>query len=469
MRILVPTTQLCSVGTERGDMTPHSVTVSDTQQSLRFEQPRFAPCEDPPTRPTLAVPAPGPWRLSAEKGGTTQTLVLRPGCPVTVGSGPDAQLRLNDPHVSRMHCRFEATETGVHLVDLNSRNGVQVCGVKVRSAVLIAPETSLLIGTTLVRVCHAKANEAPSIAGLVGSSLGMKRLAEHVRCFAPHDVSVLIQGESGTGKELVARALHQLSGRKGAFVAVNIGGMQESLADAELFGHRRGAFTGALGDRKGAFEQATGGTLFLDEIGDVSPAIQVKLLRALEEKRIRPLGAERETAVDVRVVAASWANLEAHVAGGKFRLDLYHRLSTAVIRIPALRERKADIPALARHFLNLDAGKHGPPQLTQEAIERLQAQPWEGNVRELRAVLRRVALLSHSGVITGLEVEANLQSPVKKVVREPVDAQRALAVLKEHRGNVSAAARACGLPRSTFRGLLASARLAEQLKFAAQG
>lgn len=456
-------------GDRTGNMTPLSVIVSDAQQNPGFEQPRFVPSEEPRTRPMVAVAAPGPWRVSVEGVGLAQTFALRPGCPLTIGSGPDAELRINDPHVSRMHCRLEATETGVHLVDLGSRNGVQVWGAKVAAAVLVAPQTSLLVGTTVVRVCNAKASEASPLAGLVGSSPGMKRLAEHVRRFAPHDVSVLIQGESGTGKEVVARALHQSSGRKGSFVAVNIGGMQESLADAELFGHRRGAFTGAVGDRKGAFEQASGGTLFLDEIGDVTPAIQVKLLRALEEKRIRPLGAERETAVDVRVVAASWANLEAHVACGKFRLDLYHRLSTAVLRIPALRERKADIPLLARHFLNLDAGKYGPPQLTAEAIERLQAQPWDGNVRELRAVLRRVALLSTSGVVSALEVDANLQTPVKKVVREPVAAERALAMLHEHRGNVSAAARACGLPRSTFRGLLASVRLAEQLKSAAQG
>lgn len=422
-----------------------------------------------PTQPVELLPLLGPWRLTVESSGSTQTLPLRRGVPLVVGSGTEVDLRVKDPHVSRRHCRLELTDAGVRVQDLDSRNGVRAWGARVTSAVLVASETSLVIGRSTLRVYNTAAVEPAPLVGLVGSSPGMRKLVEHVRCFAPHDVSVLIQGESGTGKELVARALHQLSGRKGAFVAVNIGGMQESIADAELFGHRRGAFTGAVGDRKGAFEQAGGGTLFLDEIGDVSPAIQVKLLRALEEKRVRPLGAERETSVDVRVVAASWANLEANVASGKFRLDLYHRLSTAVVRVPALRERRADIPALARHFLALDAGKQGPAELTPDAIERLQAQDWDGNVRELRAVLRRVALLSNAGVISALEVDAHLSTPVKKVPREPVSPERALVTLHEHKGNVSAAARACGLPRSTFRGLLASVRLQERLKAAAHG
>jgi transcriptional regulator with AAA-type ATPase domain len=452
-------------GTERGCMARIPVTVSDTQQTLGFEQ--HPSTDDISTRLITTPPTSGSWRVTVQGAGGGHTVALRYGCAVVVGSGVEAQLRVDDPHVSRRHCRLEATPGGVRLIDLDSRNGVRVGGVKISSALLFAPETSIVVGHTTLRVSNARVVEAPPIAGLIGSSPGMKRLVEHVRCFAPHDVSVLIQGETGTGKELVARALHELSGRRGPFVAVNIGGMSESLADAELFGHRRGAFTGAIGDRKGAFEQAASGTLFLDEIGDVSPVIQVKLLRALEEKRIRPLGAERETAVDVRVVAASWANLEAYVTAGKFRLDLYHRLSTAVVRVPALRERKGDIATLARHFLALDAGKNDPPDITPDAIERLQDQPWEGNVRELRAVLRRVALLSTTGVISALEVEAHLAVPVKKA-REPVSSERAQAALQEHAGNVSAAARACGLPRSTFRGLLANARF-EALKIAADG
>jgi DNA-binding NtrC family response regulator len=441
----------------------------DPQTKLDSERSLAGGSDDPPTRPVALAHPTGSWRLNVECSGHTQTISLRGGASLVVGSGADVQVRVNDPHVSRQHCRLEVTDAGVRVVDLNSRNGVRVWGARVSSALLVGTETSFVIGRTTLRVYDAASVEPTSTVGLVGTSAGIKRLIEHVRCFAPHDVSVLIQGETGTGKELVARALHQLSGRRGAFVAVNIGGMQESLADAELFGHRRGAFTGAVGDRKGAFEQAVGGTLFLDEIGDVSPAIQVKLLRALEDKKVRPLGAERETPVDVRVVAASWANLEANVASGKFRLDLYHRLSTAVIRVPALRERRSDIPALVRHLLSLDAGKHGAPDITPDALERLQEQPWVGNVRELRAVLRRVALLSHSGVISALEVEANLPVPVRKASREPVSPARALAVLEAHQGNVSAAARACGLPRSTFRGLLAGVRLHEHLKAAAQG
>lgn len=296
---------------------------------------------------------------------------------------------------------------------------------------------------------------------MVGGSERVRRMIKEVRCYAPHDVAVLIQGETGSGKDVVARALHQLSGRRGPFVAVNIGALQDSLADAELFGHKRGAFTGAINDRKGAFEQAHGGTLFLDEIGDISPAVQVKLLRAIEEKRIRPVGAERELPVDVRVVAASWAQLDVLATEGRFRWDLYHRLSTAVIRVPALRERRSDIGVLARHFLHVDALSDKPCELTEDAVAALREHEWKGNVRELRAVLRRAVMLSPNGTITASELELRHGGATKKPTREPVTAAAAAGLLRDHAGNVSAAARAAGLPRSTFRNLLATQRREE--------
>jgi DNA-binding NtrC family response regulator len=343
--------------------------------------------------------------------------------------------------------------------DLNSTNGVLVAGVRVESALVSNSGPGFVVGRTpiYVRAVSAPVSE-DRLPGLVGDSERIRRLVKEVRCYAPHDVAILIQGETGAGKDVVARALHQLSGRRGPFVPVNIGAMQDSLADAELFGHKKGAFTGAISDRKGAFEQAHGGTLFLDEIADISPAVQVKLLRAIEEKRIRPVGAERELPVDVRVVAASWAQLDVLATDGRFRWDLYHRLSTAVIRVPALRERRSDIAVLARHFLRNDALPGKPCELTEDAVSALRDHEWQGNVRELRAVLRRAAMLSPNGIITATELDLRHSNVVKRASREPVTVDAAVGLLRDHAGNVSAAARAAGLPRSTFRNLLASQR-----------
>jgi DNA-binding NtrC family response regulator len=389
----------------------------------------------------------------------TREFELKPGEELLIGSGSDVQMRLADPTVSRLHCRVAATTRGLEVVDLNSTNGICVAGVRVASALVSNSGPAFVVGRTPIYV-RAMAPERGDggLPGMVGVSEGIRRVAKEVRCFAPHDVAVLIQGETGSGKDVVARAIHELSGRKGPFIAVNIGALQDSLADAELFGHRKGAFTGAVTDRRGAFELAHGGTLFLDEIGDISPAVQVKLLRALEEKRIRALGSEREVTVDVRIVAASWAELDALASEGRFRWDLYHRLSTAIIRVPALRERRADIPVLARHFLRVDAVLSRPYELTDDAVERLKQHEWQGNIRELRAALKRGAMLCPNGVITSAELDLKTSTATLKPERRQLTGSEAVALLREHSGNVSAAARAAGLPRSTFRNALASHR-----------
>lgn len=239
-------------------------------------------------------------------------------------------------------------------------------------------------------------------AELIGDSPAMERVRELIAEVAPTEVTVLIQGETGCGKELVARAIHGASRRaRGRLVAVNCAAIPETLLEAELFGHRRGAFTGAEQARDGKFVTAHGGTLFLDEIGELPLGLQPKLLRVLEEGAVTPLGADAPRPVDVRVLAASHRHLKAEVEAGRFRADLYYRLHVVPIDIPPLRQRREDIPALVHHLLPRLAARHGrvvrdiPPQV----MEWLQAQPWPGNVRELENTLERMVVLAREGVV----------------------------------------------------------------------
>lgn len=454
-------------GTQLGGSAGEPCTMStpkSTNQQTSFGFASSPPRGDEGTSRIVGVRNPRTWRVWAGAQRLTREFELKPGEELLIGTGAEVQMRLTDPTVSRLHCRLAATASGLEVVDLNSTNGVYVAGVRVASALVSNSGPGFVVGRTPIYVRAVTPERGDGgLPGIVGVSEGMRRVTKEVRCFAPHDVAVLIQGETGSGKDVVARAIHELSGRKGPFVAVNIGALQDSLADAELFGHRKGAFTGAVADRKGAFELAHGGTLFLDEIGDISPAVQVKLLRALEEKRIRALGSEREMTVDVRIVAASWANLDALASEGRFRWDLYHRLSTAVIHVPALRERRADIPVLARHFLRADAVASRPYDLTDDAVERLKQHDWQGNIRELRAVLRRAAMLCPNGIITAAELDLKAVLATTKAERRPLTGSEAVALLREHAGNVSAAARAAGLPRSTFRNALANQRGSAEL------
>lgn len=232
---------------------------------------------------------------------------------------------------------------------------------------------------------------------LVGSSAGMRRLFADIEKVAPSDATVLLLGESGTGKDLVARSIHERSRRRNrAFVPVNVSALPESLAEAELFGHERGAFTGAVASRPGRFELAQGGTLFLDEIGTLSAAVQSKLLRALESREIERVGGRRSIPVDFRLISATNEDLEARVSAGSFREDLFYRVNAIPIRIPPLRERLEDLPLLAEHFLARFAARHGKPgrRLTPEVLERLRAHPWKGNVRELEHVIEMLVLFS---------------------------------------------------------------------------
>ncbi len=235
---------------------------------------------------------------------------------------------------------------------------------------------------------------------LLGESIAMQALRAMIARVAARDVAVAIRGETGTGKELVAQALHQASGRRGPLISVNSSALPSALFESNLFGHRKGAFTGATENRRGLLSQAHGGTLFLDEIGDMPPEQQPKLLRAIELKIVSVLGSERDERSDFRVVVATHADLMELVDRGRFRADLAHRLQGFVLAIPPLRERVEDIPLLARHFLHLNAETSGDPaMLTPSAVDLLQAQAWPGNVRQLRTVLVRAALMSEGAVI----------------------------------------------------------------------
>jgi DNA-binding NtrC family response regulator len=255
-----------------------------------------------------------------------------------------------------------------------------------------------------LRVC-----EATGFEGLVGQSLRMRRLYERIQAIARTDYTVLIRGESGTGKELVARALHAVSKRGGRpLVTVSCPAIPEHLLESEFFGHKRGAFTGADRDHTGLFEEAGGSSLFLDEIGDIPVSLQTKLLRALQEQEIKPLGAAKSHRVDVRILASTNRNIEENIQNGSFREDLYYRLNVVTIKTPTLQEIWEDIPLLANHFSRIACSELGlsPKRFTAGALEELMRRPWPGNVRELQNLVRRLVMFSPNSVIRSLEVRA---------------------------------------------------------------
>jgi DNA-binding NtrC family response regulator len=297
--------------------------------------------------------------------------------------------------------------------------------------------------------------------GLVGESPAIRQVLDVIERVAGTSSTLLLQGETGTGKELIARAIHQRSGRKGQFVAVNCGAIPSELLDSELFGHIRGAFTGASSSRDGLFACADNGTIFLDEIGELPWPMQANLLRVLEERRVRPVGGNRERAVNCRVIAASNAPLEARVQEGVFREDLHFRLNVLPIHVPALRERTTDIPLLVAHFMRVLSSALGAPPLpvSAEELQRLQAYHWPGNVRELRNLVERALLLGKplreccgwdgdSGQ-TGRDEVSRQQFPLTWSLSE-VSKQHVLGVLKSVGGNKSEAARRLHISRKTL-------------------
>jgi two-component system nitrogen regulation response regulator NtrX len=309
--------------------------------------------------------------------------------------------------------------------------------------------------------------EVESRHEIVGSSFQIRQVLERIERVGPAEARVLITGENGTGKELVARAIHRISARaEKPFVEVNCAAIPSELIESELFGHMKGSFTGAVSDRAGKFEQAHGGTLFLDEVGDMSLAAQAKVLRALEQGVITRVGSGKSIEVDVRVVAATNKDLEAEIKEGHFREDLYYRLNVVPIELPALRERREDIPMLVQHFVQLLQRKDGvtPRDISRGALDRLQNLEWAGNVRELRNTVERLLILSSGESIEAQDVEflvsggsgggglgpELLQADTFSSFKDKAERAFLLQKLREHDWNVSETARVIDMPRSNL-------------------
>jgi DNA-binding NtrC family response regulator len=294
----------------------------------------------------------------------------------------------------------------------------------------------------------------PAVPLLVGESLAMRRLKERVRNVAPSQSTVLIDGESGAGKELVAREIHALSPRRqGLFVPVNCSALSTSLLESELFGHERGAFTGAVERRTGIFEIADGGTLFLDEVSEIDPAIQVKLLRVLQERIFKRVGGTEPVAVDFRLIAATNRRLEELVGEGRFRGDLYYRLNVIPIHVPPLREHLEDLPSLCEHLVGRLCAREGipVPQIEPDFLLRLSSHPWPGNVRELENLLERILVLYRPARVEVRHLHGELAGASPAASRGPRgERQRIVDAIRVCGGNKTEAAKVLGLPRRTL-------------------
>ncbi len=344
-------------------------------------------------------------RLQVSSGPDAGAEVASSAEKLTIGSAPGNDLVLSDPTVSRFHAELVREPSGYRLRDLESTNGTKVDHVRVGDAYVVDGCT-LVFGNTSVRFSLVAEQDVvplhpePRFGRLVSESAVMRALFARLARLAATDATVLIEGESGTGKELVAEALHQQSPRaSGPFVVVDCGSIPAELVESELFGHEKGAFTGATHDRRGAFEAAHGGTLFLDEIGELPLAVQPRLLRALERRQVKRVGSDSFRSVDVRFLAATHRDLRGAVNRGEFREDLYFRLAVGMVRVPPLRAHLEDLPLLLQHLweetfraLGLPARPYTPP--SAETLRQLTSLPWRGNVRELRNFVERSVAMS---------------------------------------------------------------------------
>lgn len=395
-----------------------------------------------------------------------------------IGTASDNDVVLTDPTVSRHHAEIHMTPEGLLLKDLGSTNGTFIGSLRVAETYL-GTDTECKLGYTHIEIrAHTEEHqvEIPSehhLGQLVGASGPMRELYGYLRAVAPTPTTVLIQGESGSGKELVARTLHELSGREGSLVVFDASVTDPEMVRNDLFGHVKGAFTGAAGSREGAFRRADKGTLFIDEIGELPLDLQPRLLRALENREVTPIGSDRPTRVDVRVVAATHRNLQAMVNEGGFRADLFFRLSVMPLRVPPLREIREDIPLLVQSFLErLELNC----RVTPEAISALQGYNWPGNVRELRNVLERAAVLcrhreirakdlhltghmSPAAVLPG--ISPTLSASTSPSMTQPTmntreqlkeqEKQMIMDTLMRNGNNKTATARELGIPLSTLK------------------
>jgi DNA-binding NtrC family response regulator len=396
----------------------------------------------------------GPWRRHQKEFREARVLV---------GSGTGADFRIEDPTVSALHCELTLGEEGFEVRDLGSKNGTHVGKVQVRQAML-APGDLLTLGHSVVKLELRKEHvEHPltpvsRFGKLVGTSWRMRELYLQLQKAAASDATVLLMGETGTGKELAAEALVEHGPRRdGPFVVIDCGALSSTLLESELFGHERGAFTGADREHAGAFERAHGGTVFLDEIGELGLEAQTKLLGVLERKQVQRMGGAAPIALDVRVIAATHRDLERRVNQGHFRADVYFRLAALPIRLPALRERQEDIPLLIAHFLEELAPT---AELDPAALDRLRRLDYPGNVRELRNEVERAAL----GLAAASAAAGPTSRPADTAAPFRTEKARVVAaferdylgrLLESCEGNVTEAARRSGLDRVHLHRLLA--------------
>ena len=389
-----------------------------------------------------------------------------------LGKAPSCDIVLSDKTVSRQHLKLEVRQEGVRATDLNSHNGSFCEGLRF-SELELRPGNVVTLGTTELKLVPEDSRERSltlttreRFGALVGSSRKMREVFTLLERMAPGGSDVLIQGETGTGKELCAEGLHQESPRKkGPFVIVDLAGIAPSLIESELFGHVKGAFTGAQADRAGAFERASGGTVFLDEVGELPLELQPRLLRVLERRQVKRVGANDYRTVDMRVVSATHVDLEAAIKAGKFRRDLYHRLAVLRVTLPPLRERPEDIPLLIDPVL----GRLGRPSgaLSDQTRALLAQYPWPGNVRELRNVVEQVVNLGEealpelpplgAGESRPSGATAELELPFKEAKErliEGFERDYLKGLLERCEGNISRASREAGIDRVYLRKLL---------------
>jgi DNA-binding NtrC family response regulator len=447
--------------------------------SVRAPLPTLPDEPDAPERPaptihtvrqlieTVAVPR-LTITIEREGGLAAQRNVVHDGDVCKIGSHASNDIVLRDPMVSRFHCRLVREDGMWRLRDSGSMNGTKLDGVRVRDADLEAGGV-LGIGESIVRVRGGTPQKEdlvpmlPSFGALVGTSLPMRRLFALLDKIAQSDINVLIEGESGTGKELVATEIMQRSVRADKpFVVVDCGAISPNLVESELFGHVRGAFTGADRDRMGAFEAADGGTVFLDEIGELPLELQPKLLRALEAREIRRVGETRARRVNVRVISATNRDLEREVNRGRFREDLYFRLAVVSVRVPALRERPDDLLILIRTFLQQLGMTHEERLFPPAVLAEMGKHDWPGNVRELRNYVERSVVLEsaspnlargsghHPAVAAVAPSGLDLSVPfriAKDAVIDSFERNYLSQLLEAAGGNMSKASRMAGMDR----------------------
>lgn len=410
--------------------------------------------------------------VSVVEGQDAGSRQILPEAGLVIGTSPSCGFVLQDPSVSRQHLELTPDGDGVRVRDLGSTNGTTIAGNRITQAV-VALGTPLVLGQTQLEVRHI-VDQSPvplsrrrRLGALIGSSSAMRQVYALIERAAETDVTVLVCGETGTGKELTARALHDNSKRAaGPFQIVDCGAVSPTLIEAELFGHERGAFTGADKERPGSFERAHGGTLFFDEIGELPLNLQPKLLRALESREIQRIGGSKRTPVDVRFVAATNRDLLVEVKAGRFREDLYYRLNVFKITMPPLRHHRDDIPVLVQHFI----GPNGV-NLSKDLVTRMRSLEWPGNVRELRNAVERAMVLAgaetprypgsleEEGTTDGSSIPVRVDSsrPFKDVKAELVESFEKAYIedaLQRHKGNISAAARESGIDRKHLERLI---------------